>query len=285
MARIRSLKPGFCTSEDIASLSIPARLHYARLWSYFDDHGRCVDNPKLIKAALWPLDDDVTADVVRAYMDELVAAGLVQRYDAEGRSYAYVVKWFEHQKPNRRLDPQHPEPPDVTVEDSCTADALHEQCGHTPVVGEGEVEGEGSGAPSSQGTLTLVADATESDDDGFDEFWQAYPPRKGVKRRKQDAVQRWAKLKPADRRAVMVALGNYVTSSDVVDGYAMDAARFIGPKAEWRDWLTATTAPTRPTEGAAGTSEHGEEMRYLGGRWWIIRDGQRIRTESQPVAS
>ena len=33
MARIRSIKPEFATSEAIAELSIPARLHFALLWT------------------------------------------------------------------------------------------------------------------------------------------------------------------------------------------------------------------------------------------------------------
>ena len=58
MARIRSIKPEFFTSEVIASLPLSARLTFIGLWTYVDDNGVGLDNERLILAAVWPLEDE-----------------------------------------------------------------------------------------------------------------------------------------------------------------------------------------------------------------------------------
>ena len=63
MARIRSVKPELCTSETMAEVSAEAERTFVRLWTHCDDEGRCKDNPKLLKAALFPLHDDCTSPV------------------------------------------------------------------------------------------------------------------------------------------------------------------------------------------------------------------------------
>ena len=61
MARIRSIKPETFTSEDVNSLTLPARWTFAGLWCYVDDEGRGRADPRLVKASVWPIDDAVTA--------------------------------------------------------------------------------------------------------------------------------------------------------------------------------------------------------------------------------
>ena len=39
------------------------------LWGYLDDHGRGVDEPRLIKADCFPLDDDLTADDIDKWLE------------------------------------------------------------------------------------------------------------------------------------------------------------------------------------------------------------------------
>lgn len=102
MARIRSIKPEFATSLAIADLSHLARLHFILLWTYADDEGRGVDDPRLLKAALWPLDESVSLLQVDELQAELCAHGRIRRYESGGRCYFEVVNWAEHQKP------QHP---------------------------------------------------------------------------------------------------------------------------------------------------------------------------------
>lgn len=111
MARIRTIKPEFFTSLSIAELALTARLTFIGLWTHCDDEGRCVDDARLIKAALWPLDDRTAADV-ESDLGALSEASLITRYEVNGRRYLAVCGWSEHQRVNRPTKSKHPAPDD-----------------------------------------------------------------------------------------------------------------------------------------------------------------------------
>lgn len=97
MGRIRTIKPEFFTSLTIADLPLTARLTFVGLWTHVDDDGRCIDEPRLIRAAVWPLDDRTAGDVeedLRALHD----ASLIERYEHAGRRFLAVTNWREHQR-------------------------------------------------------------------------------------------------------------------------------------------------------------------------------------------
>src|SRR5262245_14354807 len=101
MARIRSVHPDICVDDVLAEVSARAERTFVRLWTHLDDEGRCVDNPKLVKAALYPLHDDMTAGEVDRDLEELVAHGLLLRYEVDGRKViaAKNQAWHDRQKP------------------------------------------------------------------------------------------------------------------------------------------------------------------------------------------
>jgi len=99
MAKTRMLKHDLRTSEKVASWPIEVRYFWVLLWGYVDDHGKGKDNPLLIKADTFPLDPDVTADVVNGWLWDLSEAGVVARYTVDGTDYLSVIHWREHQKP------------------------------------------------------------------------------------------------------------------------------------------------------------------------------------------
>jgi hypothetical protein len=109
MARIRSIKPEFFTSISVANLPIEARLTFIGLWTHCDDEGRCVDDARLIKAAVWPLDDRPAA-AVEGDLGALSESSLITRYEARGRRYIAVVGWLEHQRINRPTASKFPVP-------------------------------------------------------------------------------------------------------------------------------------------------------------------------------
>ena len=115
MARIRTIKPEFFTSLTIASLSLEARLTFIGLWTHVDDAGRCVNDGRLIKAALWPLDDRLTEDIV-SDLGALTEASLIAQYEVRGRRYLAITNWAEHQRINRPTKSTLPGPddPDAT---------------------------------------------------------------------------------------------------------------------------------------------------------------------------
>lgn len=95
MARIRTIKPEFFTSEDIVALSPLARLLYIALWCESDREGRLLWKPRTFKMRYLPADD---CDV-DALCSELVAAQLVKLY---GDGLAYIPKFGLHQHLNPR---------------------------------------------------------------------------------------------------------------------------------------------------------------------------------------
>lgn len=106
MARIRTIKPEFFTSEDIVSLSPYARLLYIALWCEADKEGRMAWKPRTFKMRYLPA-DDVAIDALCA---EIIDAGLVKLY---GEGYAYIPAFHAHQHINPRESvSQLPEPPD-----------------------------------------------------------------------------------------------------------------------------------------------------------------------------
>ena len=147
MARIRTIKPEFFTSEDVVVLSAFARLLYVGLWCEADREGRLRWRPLTFKMRYLPADGvDISA-----LCGELVAQGLVVLY---GDGLAYIPSFTTHQHINPReaasvlpspedcpsspavtreprvtdaLPPVHDEPPPVDDEPTAGEDATHTQ--------------------------------------------------------------------------------------------------------------------------------------------------------------
>lgn len=109
MPRIRTIKPEFFTSDTVSELPLRARLTWIGLWTHCDDYGRCRDNVKLVKAAVWPL-DAVSLRDVEEDLETLTASGLLHRYTADGKAYLQVTSWAEHQKVDRPSKSNIPAP-------------------------------------------------------------------------------------------------------------------------------------------------------------------------------
>lgn len=143
MARIRSIKPSFFASEDVSALPLRARLTWIGLWTHCDDAGRTKDNVKLIKAALWPLDNVSLADVEED-LATLAEYGRIVRYEVAGKTYLEITNWTLHQriqKPTASVLPPIPSASDSSqVALSASSGSAH--------VGRGR-EGKGGDARSS----------------------------------------------------------------------------------------------------------------------------------------
>ncbi|MGW5741554.1 hypothetical protein [Amycolatopsis sp. NPDC003861] len=96
MPRIRTIKPSFFRSEDVAALPLRARLTWIGLWTHCDDQGRTKDNARLIKGDIWPLDDVSLADIEED-LETLAAHERIVRYIVGGRRYLAIVNWHDHQ--------------------------------------------------------------------------------------------------------------------------------------------------------------------------------------------
>lgn len=99
MARIRTIKPEFWTSEQVMECSPLARLLFIGMWNFCDDGGNHPDAEKTLKALIFP-GDDIDSSSVRRLLDELSERGLLTFYEHDGKRYLHVNGW-RHQKIDR----------------------------------------------------------------------------------------------------------------------------------------------------------------------------------------
>jgi hypothetical protein len=129
----RYIKYEFFLNEDVAALTLLARIFWVGLWTISDKHGRFPWKPKTLKAQILP-HDDANTEVLLAELESAQPHPFVRRYEAEGQFYGEVVHWNRHQPINKRERESHfayPGPADYPPARACTCN-----------VGEGEVEGE-----------------------------------------------------------------------------------------------------------------------------------------------
>lgn len=214
MARMRSIKPEFWADQDLTRLPRDVRLLYVALWNQCDEQSRMQGDPRLVKSWCFPLDDDVTAAVIDGWLDVLVAAGKVVRYEMDGSQYLHLPKLPAHQKLDPRLDsrlPAPPDPADLNVNTDQSVRAGVENAEPPPVDGAKHVAGGKGQVASSRGQETRgarldpdwtpspeVIDAMRTEgipDDmarrelpRFRDYWIAQP---GVKGRKSDWNATW----------------------------------------------------------------------------------------------
>jgi hypothetical protein len=199
MARIRTIKPDFFTSEDIVSLSPSARLLYIALWCEADREGRMAWRPATFKLRYFPGDKGS----IDALCGELTGRGLVVKY---GEGLAYIPTFLEHQHPNpREQQSSLPEPPKICTRDDASNPDLHAQVGRAGKGKEGEKrEGEGREGntrhdasrshgsrlpPDWQPSEILKAWTTKERPDidaeqvaaKFRDYWRAVPGSRGCK--------------------------------------------------------------------------------------------------------
>lgn len=198
MARIRTIKPEFFTSEDIVELDPMARLLYIALWCEADKEGRLVWKPKTFKMRYFPADD---CDI-DALADALVTRGLVCLY---GESLAFIPSFKDHQHINpREKDSILPNPHDASLTRRNASVTVNARAGRK----EGKERKD-----------TRVDDAN-----GFDDFWTAYPKKVG----KGDAEKAWKKLKP-DLDTCLSAISSAKVGAD----WLKDGGQFIPHPATW----------------------------------------------------
>ena len=68
MAKTRMLKPDLRTSVKVASWPREVRYFWTLSWGYVDDFGKGLDNLLLIRADCFPLDDDVTLEMLVCWL-------------------------------------------------------------------------------------------------------------------------------------------------------------------------------------------------------------------------
>ncbi len=225
MARIRTIKPEFFTSEDIVLLSPLARLLYIALWCESDKEGRLAWKPRTFKIRYLPADD---CDI-DALSRELVASGLVKLY---GNGLAYIPTFGRHQHINPRESASCLPAPDAC---SPVTDASARVTDASAPDSDAQGGREGKGREGKDRNSSASADAERDGLDDlsveqqprFDRFWVAYPK----KRSKGDAVKAWRKIRPSESLVtrMLSALAKAKTSAD----WKREGGQYIPHPASW----------------------------------------------------
>lgn len=192
MARIRTIKPEFWTSEQIAECSPNARLTFVGMWNFCDDYGVHPASCARLKMQIFPADAFTKSDV-RGFIEELINNDLIQEYEVDGETYWHVKQWDKHQRLDQKTG-KYPRPDgkigekirrmnsEYSANEQRTFDA------HSPPEKEKEKEKENK----------TIAQK-------FAQFWEAYP----LKKSKTKAEKIFAKINPDDEllQAMIRAIG------------------------------------------------------------------------------
>lgn len=108
MARIRTIKPEFFTSAQIAECSTSARLAFVGMWCFCDDNGIHPASAKRLKMEVFP-GDDISESGVQSFIDELINNDLLIEFVHEKQAFWCVTGFKRHQKIDRP-NPKYPTP-------------------------------------------------------------------------------------------------------------------------------------------------------------------------------
>jgi hypothetical protein len=107
----RILKESICNSEDINQLRLLEEITFYRLIVSCDDYGTLDARPKILKAKLFPIKDEIDIEEIDRIILGLCAAGLITLYENDGRLYLHLNKWNVHQRV-RNFRSKYPKPLD-----------------------------------------------------------------------------------------------------------------------------------------------------------------------------
>lgn len=234
--RIRSLKPGFWISEDIARLDEAVALHYIGLWSYAQDNGVGRDDPRLLKAALYPLRAKVTISEVARRQRVLVLARLIVRYQDNGVALFYIPAWDSHQRVANPARCQYGRPtvPVTSLYGDTREEERSPSAVSTETLGIGVRSGEGEGEVGMELGCRSLEVGVEDDSlrSLFERAWRLYPKRPDNSKGK--AFRAW---KARVRQGVDILVmeqgtqryAAYVAAEGTDPKFIKQAATFFGP--------------------------------------------------------
>lgn len=181
MARIRSIKPEFCTSAQVAECSRNARLLFVLMWMHCDDNGVHPASAKQLRMECFPGDDDMTAAAVQELVEELKAQNLLTEYENGGARYWLVTGW-KHQRIDKPQPGKYPLPTDENSAPVTETLPTHSQNapGTLPPDRKGR-DRKGSEGKGEEGKgMVPAADAPAPTSEIWDSYRTAYLSRYGA---------------------------------------------------------------------------------------------------------
>lgn len=169
--RIRSIKPEFWRSDDIAALALEDRLLFIGLWSYVDDSGIGIDKVAHICADLFAADlSESPTEVlarVQGGLSRLRDQGLIVRYVVDGKPYLYIANWSKHQRIDKPSKRRYPLPDEGNPAPESNPREDYGSPRETPAPGTEEQGNRGTGEqgtcdPADAGSLSDAASGTDA---------------------------------------------------------------------------------------------------------------------------
>lgn len=249
MPRIRTIKPEFCTSEQVAECSTTARLLFVCMWCFCDDAGRHPSSAKRLKMECFP-GDSFTEGEIQQMIAELIEAGLLVEYEWESKHYLQVTGWHHQriEKASYKFGPFDSDGGPAPVDEYSTTDRRPID-DSSPPEGKG-VEGkgvEGSGGDGGVADKSTTSPAADKDLLSEFEFPVTGDPSKPTWWLAKAKLEEYREAFPAlDIEAEMRAARQYVRDDTARRKTARGMHRFLG------DWLRRSQDNPKMRSGARG---------------------------------
>ena len=263
--RIRSTKPEFWRSKLIASVSWDARLVLKALESYVDDNGVGEDDVNTLVGDCFLHDlirePSRTLARVSEAISDLHQAGLIWRYESEGRNLLFVSFWETVQRIDKPLAGRNPRPDgtfgykESSIRESV---ATPRETSRNLAPGTGE---QGNRGTADQGTGDQNSSPpTAWVSEGFDAAYDRWP-------KKVERKQAFEKFKIAIRKRGLEQLVNDIIRFG--DAYAATTEKqYIPALGVWlghERWTDELPQPRGAQIKQSKASQNAEEYRRLFG--------------------
>lgn len=246
VARIRSIKPEFWSSEQVMSCSFHSRLFFIGLWTFCDDGGVHPLKPITLKALIFP-GDSIDSDSIRRMLDELSDIGLLDLYQVDGKEYLQVSGW-SHQRIDKPTIKFPSKEMGTPIKSGTSPKKFDESSNKSRI---GSVEESGTERSTSKAIPQITRKNVE---DMFNTFWKLYPRKVG----KAAALKKFeTKCKtPEEFDAIITGVGQHIKHvfNLTEPQYIPHAITWLNQE-RWKDEVTPnagphTTGPFTRTAGA-----------------------------------
>jgi len=208
--RIRTIKPEFWSHEEMCQLSEFTRLMAIALLNYADDDGYFMANPRLVRCALFPFEDD--SKKILGSIQDLSRAGYLEiGKDSEGRDVGRIVNFLLHQ----RIDKPKPS----KIKGNFT---IQDESKTNPRLIQDASKEEGKGKEQGKGMeMDLSCPISSDDSEILKLIWDRVPRVSRERSSKKQLAEQWRKIKPKpNKETLQTALSAWNETAKWKEGYA-----------------------------------------------------------------
>lgn len=105
----RMIDSSMWSNENFAALPAMARLLQIGIINHADDQGRIKAHPAYLRSQIFPY-DDVAIDDIRNWLQLITQNGTAIIYEADGKEYIQLVKWWDYQSLQYAAPSEYPAP-------------------------------------------------------------------------------------------------------------------------------------------------------------------------------